>query len=243
MTLPIDDERSGPLRRSLHWVGTAHPAHRYRVLFYVLLGTLAAAPFLNALRIGTDLLEMLLAFSLLVALLDVQRARWRVVLIAAVAVAIALRVAPASAVHEHAATGALALATAVALIAAGSAVRFALGAGVITAERVFAALSAYLLAGLFFGLLYWDIELTWPGSFGEAGIATAARFPLSPAIYFSFVTLATLGYGDVVPKSDLARGLAVLEAVGGQLYIAVTIARLVGSYIAAGSANNDRRSR
>src|SRR6185295_18212034 len=97
-----------------------------------------------------------------------------------------------SAVHERAATGALAVATAVALIAAGSAVRFALGPSVITAERVYAALSAYLLAGLFFGLMYWDIELTWPGSFGEAGTATPARFPLSTAIYFSFVTLATL---------------------------------------------------
>src|SRR5262245_22446312 len=217
-------------------------AHRYRVLFYLLLGTLAAAPLLTALSLGTNLLEMLLAFSLLVAILDAPRTRWRMVLIIAVAVAIALRVAPPSTVHERAATGALALTTALALIAAASAIRFALGAGVITAERVFAALSAYLLAGLFFSLSYWGIELTWPGSFGEAGTTTPARFPLSTAIYFSFVTLATLGYGDVVPKSDLARGLAVLEAVGGQLYVAVTIARLVGAYMAGGPANHDRRS-
>jgi hypothetical protein len=54
------------------------------------------------------------------------------------------------------------------------------------------------------------------------------------------VTLATLGYGDVVPKSDVARGLAVLEAVGGQLYIAVTIARLVGAYMASGPTNHGR---
>src|SRR5262245_65031880 len=77
-------------------------AHRYRVLFYLLLGTLAAAPLLTALSLGTNLLEMLLAFSLLVAILDAPRTRWRMVLIIAVAVAIALRVAPPSTVHERA---------------------------------------------------------------------------------------------------------------------------------------------
>jgi len=44
------------------------------------------------------------------------------------------------------------------------------------------------------------------------------------------VTLATLGYGDIVPNSDLTRGLAVFEAVAGQLYVAVIVARLVGAY-------------
>jgi len=55
-------------------------------------------------------------------------------------------------------------------------------------------------------------------------------FSLARGIYFSFVTLATLGYGDLVPNSDLTRGLAVLEAVAGQLYVAVIVARLVGAY-------------
>jgi len=91
----------------------------------------------------------------------------------------------------------------------------------------------YLLAGLFFGLLHWEIERTWPGSYAESGASTPASFPLSTAIYFSFVTLATLGYGDVVPKTEVARGLAMLEAVGGQLYVAVTIARLVGAQLQA----------
>ena len=50
------------------------------------------------------------------------------------------------------------------------------------------------------------------------------------AIYYSFVTLTTLGYGDVVPRSEAVRGLAILEAVVGQLYLAVMIARLVSLY-------------
>jgi hypothetical protein len=53
---------------------------------------------------------------------------------------------------------------------------------------------------------------------------------LTGAIYYSFVMLATLGYGDIVPRSEAARGLAILEAVAGQLSLAVMIARLVRLY-------------
>jgi voltage-gated potassium channel Kch len=57
--------------------------------------------------------------------------------------------------------------------------------------------------------------------------APAASLDFGTAIYFSFVTLATLGYGDVVPASPIARSLAICEAVGAQLFVAVLIARLV----------------
>ena len=215
----------GALRR----LGRIHGAHRYMVLFYTLLATLAAAPLLTALRFDADLLQIFLAFNLLVALLDVPGQGWRVLLMLLAAVAVGLRIAPASAVGMGVTTGALALASVLALLAAVSAARFAMRAQVINAEQIYAALSVYLLAGLFFGLLYWALELTWPGSFGEASPSTTFR--LSTAIYFSFVTLATLGFGDVVPRTEAARGVAVLEAVGGQLYVAVTIARLVGAQL------------
>jgi len=67
------------------------------------------------------------------------------------------------------------------------------------------------------------LPLRGPGPFAQADVS------LSTAIDYSFVTLVTLGYGDVVPKSAVARGVALLEAVGGQLSIAVMIARLVGA--------------
>jgi hypothetical protein len=50
------------------------------------------------------------------------------------------------------------------------------------------------------------------------------------AIYFSFITIATLGYGDIVPVNGAARGLAMLEAIGGQMYLAVLVARMVSLY-------------
>ena len=81
------------------------------------------------------------------------------------------------------------------------------------------------MAGLFFGLLYWSIEQTWPGSMSGPDPLTEAN-----AIYYSFVTLATLGYGDFLPKSEIARGLATFEVIGGQLYLAVMVARLIGVF-------------
>lgn len=88
-------------------------------------------------------------------------------------------------------------------------------------------LDAYLLAGVIFGFCYWLLDQAWPASFGPA---LASLLGLSQAIYFSFVTIATLGYGDIVPVSDLARGIAILEAVSGQLYLVVLVARLVSLY-------------
>jgi Ion channel len=232
--------RLGRARVALAQGAHVHGAHRYAVLFYALLLTLAAAPLLTALGFDADLLQIFLTFSLLVALLGVPGHRRRMLLLIVAAVVVGLRVAPASAVGDRLSTGALVAGSALALVAAASAVRFAVRAPAIDSEHIYAALSAYLLGGLFFGVLHWAIAATWPGSFSEAGAATSAPFPLSTAIYYSFVTLATLGYGDVVPRTEVARGLAVLEAVGGQLYIAVTIARLVGAQLQTPRPDSER---
>jgi voltage-gated potassium channel len=115
--------------------------------------------------------------------------------------------------------------TIVGLLAAASALKFAMNARMVDTEHLYAALSAYLLAGIFLGHFYWVLEQNWPGSFTHAG-----DFSRVSAIYFSFVTLATVGYGDIVPRTDVARGLAIVEGVGGQLFLAVLIARLLSLY-------------
>ena len=97
----------------------------------------------------------------------------------------------------------------------------------------------YLLLGVLWALVYSALELLAPESFtimvaGGAG-NEAMRFRADQAIfplYYSFITLTTLGYGDVVPSSPPARMLAALEAIMGQLYLAVLVARLVGLHIA-----------
>lgn len=98
----------------------------------------------------------------------------------------------------------------------------------VTTDVVAAALCGYLLLGFAFGHAYCLVEAAAPGSF--RGIEPrAAGVPTHLALnYFSFVTLTTVGYGDVTPGGDTARSLALVEAVAGQFYLAVLIADLVG---------------
>lgn len=206
----------------------SYASHRYAILFYSLLITLGAGPLLAALGRDAALLELFLALNLLAGALGFETG-WmkRVVLILTVTALAAHFGLPQESLGVR--PVALAFWTAIALLGAGFALRFAMRSTKIDAEHIYAALSAYLLAGIFFGVLYHGVEIIWPGSFTAAG--AIREFPLFDAIYFSFVTLATLGYGDLVPVSEVARGLAVVEAVSGQLFLAVMIARLVSSHV------------
>jgi voltage-gated potassium channel Kch len=96
--------------------------------------------------------------------------------------------------------------------------------GPITFRRIQGAIAVYLLLGLAWAHAYELIEYISPGAFA-GNIYGSGRF--SSWMYFSFVTLATLGYGDIAPIQPLARSLAVAEAITGQLYLAILIARLV----------------
>ena len=92
------------------------------------------------------------------------------------------------------------------------------------AHRIAGAVAVYLLLGLIWARLYHVVELASPGAFRvpEGESPTSATLA-----YFSFVTLATLGYGDISPVNIVARDLAVLEAIMGQLYLVILISRLV----------------
>jgi len=144
---------------------------------------------------------------------------------------LAIRLGAAWFNHPAISRASLALWTVVALAAAVVALRYTMRATAISSEHIYAALSAYVLVGIFCGVFYFVLERAWPGSLGVAGENAPGHFSLTSGTYFSFVTLATLGYGDLVPKSEVARGLAIVEAVFGQLYLAVMVARLVSLYV------------
>jgi len=110
----------------------------------------------------------------------------------------------------------------------------------VTADTILGSVVTYLLAAIAFTFAFEIVELLQPGSFsGIPDQARSHRAELgSSMLYFSFVCITTMGYGDIVPVSDIARPLAVLEGVFGQLYLAVMIARLVGLHI-AGSRNDE----
>ena len=104
--------------------------------------------------------------------------------------------------------------------------------GPVDRERIFASLGLYLLFGLIFALLFAVIEELQPGSFHypQTLSSGAGSRPLSHLFYFSYVTLATLGYGDIVPLTGPAKGMAIMEAIIGQMYLVVVVARLVSLY-------------
>jgi hypothetical protein len=104
----------------------------------------------------------------------------------------------------------------------------------VTTNMIFGAVVAYLLAAVGFAYLYEVLELFQPGAFSGVPDGTSPQALGDALLYFSLVTLTTVGYGDILPVSGLARPLAVLEGVFGTLYLAVMIARLVGLHIAAG---------
>ncbi len=99
----------------------------------------------------------------------------------------------------------------------------------VTRETVQLGLSCYLLLGLLWAAAYMTLELLQPGSLSlPRDLPVPALY--GQASYFSFVTLTTVGYGDILPVTPVARGLANLEAVAGVLFIAVFIARLIAAY-------------
>jgi hypothetical protein len=217
-------------RLGRYW-GT-YGSHRYAVLFFTLLFTLAASPVASAFGWSVTAMEILLGVSLIAAVMPHASRKTRTVFLAGVLLLLLAR-AVATETHQQALSdSALGLWVVIGLLAAAGALRFVLRAGKISSEHIFAALSAYLLAGLFFGMAYFALELAMPGSFGGP-----SDFTRESAIYFSFVTLATLGYGDFLPKTDMMRGLVVFEVIGGQLFLAVMIARLVG--LSAGPESSD----
>ena len=106
----------------------------------------------------------------------------------------------------------------------------------VTANTVVGAICVYLMMAHVFALVYASLEIATPGSF--TGLASSAvngpdQSQLHAFLYFSVITMTTLGYGDMLAVSPAARGLVMLEAMSGQLFVAVFVARLVGAWSSA----------
>jgi hypothetical protein len=109
--------------------------------------------------------------------------------------------------------------------------RFVLRASSVNLEVLCASVSAYLMLGLLWTLAYWLVAEISPTAFAfNTATGTKESMHGFNAFYFSFITLSTVGYGDITPVSKVARMLAALEAMTGLLYVAVLIARLVALY-------------
>lgn len=101
----------------------------------------------------------------------------------------------------------------------------------VTLDTLLGAITGYLMIGYTWSVAYNMVEMTMPGSFhvNVPHELYGSEEPLN-LLYFSFVTLTTLGYGDIVPIGEQARSLALLEAMTGVLYLAFLVARMVSLY-------------
>jgi len=120
--------------------------------------------------------------------------------------------------------------------------RAVLRAEAVTLDTIYGAISVYLLMAMVWGTAYMLLETLQPGALSM----DSARHPNHEVdwfdcMFFSFVTLTSTGYGDMVPVTAQGRSLSILEAVSGIMYVAILIARLVGVYASNRPGQNPER--
>jgi hypothetical protein len=121
--------------------------------------------------------------------------------------------------------------------------RFILHAPRVDAGVICAAISAYLVIGFLWALAYGMVARVSPDAFVYTTGGEESHVMMGcNAFYFSFITLCTLGYGDIVPVSKLARMLTVTEAITGVFYVAILIARLMALYSSPRHSGNHESS-
>ncbi len=215
---------------------------RFSVLLAVLLTNLLVTPFLPEAAFDLPVSRLLFSATLVAAVYAASR-RLRAFAIAAVLAAPAI-VADWFSLYTDTLTvdyvymtlGGLSL-TLVAVVILNTILR----ENQVRLDTIFGGICVFLLIGVVWSVVYAAVELALPGSFSQGGVSITEINKGTLDVsrhhqlrYFSFVTLTTLGFGDIVPATNQARALAAGEAILGQLYVAIFIARLVGLYVAQG---------
>ncbi len=201
-------------------------------LLIVLAVFFTCAPFIEEIKDGHLILSLLFSFVLLAAVFAVadHKRTLAIALLLAVPAITARWISQFRPDLVHPAVFLICTLILMAFVIAHL-LRFVLRAPIVTVEVLCASISAYLMLGLMWTVAYWLVDQLTPGgafSFNtNAGMQSINGFN---GFYFSFITLSTVGYGDITPLSRMARWLAAMEAMTGLLYVAVLIARLVSLY-------------
>jgi hypothetical protein len=203
------------------------------MLIFLILAMFVGAPLISVVKIGEFLFDLFVSLLLLSGVVTVGRRRLlTAAVLAIVLLTLAIRwtryfqVVPEIGVwYEVLSIASIGILTALVLMQV-------FRGGPITGYRIQGAVAAYLLLGLEWTNFYELVFRLWPDAFHFASFEQAAVRPTHSLAYFSFVTLTTLGYGDITPLHPMARSLAIGEALVGQLYPAILIGRLVSMEIA-----------
>ena len=215
---------------------------RHLWLLISLLVIFIAAPFVVQFYYGPTILDIIAAGVLLSATYAVSERRSFLVIgltLTIISIILTFSVAAAPShwlvVISHATLLVLTGFFAVAILG------YVLRPGKVTADKIYGAICAYLLFGYAWTFAYSMIDELNPASFTILAAASPGDIVsrVMQMRYFSFVTLATVGYGDIVPHTQLARTLALLEAIFGQFYLVALIGRLVGLHIVHGGERKE----
>jgi len=198
-------------------------------LLIALIVLFVSFPFVETLRAGAMIKSILLTLVLVSALLAIA-GRGRILTIAAIMAAPALAARWINQYRPDLMPPEVFLIFAIVFVAfvIGNLLRFVLQARSISTEVLCGGISTYLLLGLLWTFAYWLVAEVSPGAF-SFNVASEADPSMKGfnGLYFSLITLNTVGYGDISPVSRVARMLAAMEAMTGLLYVAVLISRLV----------------
>lgn len=211
-------------------------AWRYGILMTALLGTLVLAPAAGP-RFGLRTVP-LLTTAILIAVVHAATGSRRLIRLGLLLAALPLLSNALGLAVPGSTPGtllSLAVTSAFLTLAAGAILYDVVRESRITLDKIFGAVCVYLLIAFVWWLLYGITLMLDPEAFRTASPALDSTHQLAELAYFSCVTLTTLGYGDVVPVSPAARALASVEAILGQLYLTILVARLVSLHIAHGT--------
>ena len=210
----------------------ASAAQKYRQLLIVLITIFLLSPFLKA-GIGSIISDLLLLYSIILIVRSLTFPRSLLLIYMAIAsLAFCLQLNVNLGWHPSLSQAFDLLSQTIFALYIGGAA-YLIGRDVLTAPRVTAdtvqgGISVYLLIGLAWALFYGMVSTLDPNAFSQP---LRLQDSYLRALHFSFTTLTTLGYGDIVPVSEVALVLTNLEAIIGQLYPAVFIAVLIGGYL------------
>ncbi|ESA33140.1 ion channel [Leptolyngbya sp. Heron Island J] len=211
-----------------------HKPHglKYRQLLAVLIITFVATPFLSG-SLGGILSALLLMYTMIVIVMSLPLPKWWVVGYVAIAIsAFTIQLSASMGWRDNSVQSLSLLPQAIFVLYFGAAIywigRDIFTTRTVTADTVRGGISIYFMIGYLWAFLYGMVATLNIDAFSQPLLIDDSYLRV---FHFSFTTLTTLGYGDIVPISDVALVLTNLEAITGQMYSTVFIAILVGGYL------------
>jgi len=200
-------------------------------LLLLLLGLILLFPYLEEGLFARTLLGVLFSIVLLIGAFSSRQTRWGFILKLGLAL-LGVGLQWAALLTESITILALAgiSYTASLAVAISGVLRYILKRGPITADKLHGALAGYIMLAFVWAFIYALIERSSAGSFGPGRLDFTQPGTFFKLLFFSFTTLTTTGYGDVIPLTDHARSIVMVEEFAGVFYVGVLIARLAGLY-------------